>query len=381
MPGVSLAVFDGRGAWLAGRWNGLPAPSPAPADQGRATMTSPSGRVRVYWARQRHAGAEFAVAAAQPLARVDRELGALRRALLGTVLVALLLAGAGGWWISCAGLRPVTEMADQARRITDRTPGFRLAAPNPEDELGLLSRAFNDLLGRLESALSHQRRFMAEASHELRTPVSIARTAIEVTLDGRDRSEEEYRDALAVVAEQIQRLSRIVDDMFTLARADVGGLPMDRSPLYVDELVAECVRETRVLAGPKGVDVGWDGASEVEATGNERLLRQMLINLLDNAIRYTPAGRAVRVNVAAAPDAVELAVSDGGQGIPEAERERIFERFVRLDAARHPWEGAGLGLPIARAIAEAHGGTLVLARSDPSGSTFLARLPLVERRA
>ena len=382
MSGLSLAIFDDGGTWLTGRWSGLPRPAAGEAgDRSHATATTPAGRVRVLWARQRHAEGAFTVGVAESLASVDRELAALRRALLGTVLFALLLAGAGGWWIARAGLRPVAAMADQARRITDRTPGFRLVSPNPRDELGLLARAFNDLVGRLESALGHQRQFMTDASHELRTPVSIARTAIEVTLDGRDRREEEYRDALAVVAEQMQRLSRIVDDMFTLARADVGGLPMDRGPLYVDELVAECVRETKVLAAPKGVGVDWGGASEVEATGNERLLRQMLINLLDNAIRYTPAGRSVRVDVAAGSDTVELAVTDGGHGIPDAERERIFQRFVRLDAARHPSEGAGLGLPIARAIAEAHGGTLVVSRSDASGSTFLARLPMAERRA
>ncbi|HSB62329.1 MAG TPA: HAMP domain-containing sensor histidine kinase, partial [Vicinamibacteria bacterium] len=243
------------------------------------------------------------------------------------------------------------------------------------DELGLLARAFNDLLARLESALSQQRRFMADASHELRTPVSISRTAIEVTLGRRGRPEDEYRDCLGVVAGQMRRLTRIVEDLFTLARADAAGLTLERGPLYLDELVADCVEEVKVLAVPKGVALYRKGEGDLEIRGDERRLRQMLVNLLDNAVRHTPAGGWVRVDLVTRADAVELAVTDSGEGVPEGERERVFERFVRLDPSR-PGEGAGLGLPIARAIAEAHGGTLVLARSDGSGSTFLARLPL-----
>jgi signal transduction histidine kinase len=266
-------------------------------------------------------------------------------------------------------------MAGQARRITDRTPGFKLMAPNPRDELGLLAGAFNELLARLESALSQQRQFMADASHELRTPVSIARTAIEVTLARQGRPEEEYRDALRVVHDQMRRLSRIVEDLFTLARADAGGLPVERSPLYLDELVADCVKEAKVLAAPKEVELDWKGPSDLEIRGDERLLREMLMNLLDNAIRHTPNGGWVRVELADGTSAVDVSVMDSGEGIPEAERERVFERFVRLRPTQ-AGDGGGLGLPIARVIAEAHGGTLRLARSGPSGSTFLARLPL-----
>jgi signal transduction histidine kinase len=320
------------------------------------------------------------VGVAQSLAALTRELAALRHALAGSVLFALLLAAGGGRWIARGALRPIELMAAQARRITDRTPGLRLASPNPRDQLGLLARAFNDLLARLESALSQQRQFMADASHELRTPVSIARTAIEVTLGRQGRPEDEYRDALGVVRDQMRRLSRIVEDLFTLARADVGGLPVERSPLYLDELVADCVKEAKVLAAPKAVEVDWRSPGDLEVHGDERLLRDMLINLLDNAIRHTPRGGWVRVELVAGNDAVEVAVTDSGEGIPEADRERVFERFVRLRPSQ-AGKGGGLGLPIARSIAEAHGGTLVLGRSDASGSTFLVRLPLPERGA
>lgn len=384
MPGRSLAIFDAAGEPLSGRWEGLPRGSAeALGERGHAALTveTPQGPFRLYRARHRHGETTYQVGAAESLAPVHRELSGLRRTLLGSVLFALLLAVSGGWWIARAALRPVGLMAAEARRITDRTPGLRLTSPNPKDELGLLAKAFNDLLARLESALSQQRQFMADASHALRTPVSIARTAIEVTLGRNQRSEEEYRDSLGVVAKQMRKLSRLVEDLFTLARADAAGLSLEQGPLYLDELVADCVNETRVLAEPKGVGLDWSGPRDLEIQGDERLLRQMLVNLIDNAIRHTPSGGSVRVDVGAGQDAVKVFVTDSGEGIPEEDRERVFHRFVRLNASRRHFENGGLGLPIARAIAEAHGGTLVLARSDVSGSTFLVRLPLPRHTA
>ncbi len=382
LPGRVLAVFDPTGVALAGHWEALPpGAGHAPGEHASVaeTVATPGGSVRVHGSRHAHKEVRFEVRVAESLLALDKELDTLRHTLAGSVLFALLLAVVGGHWIAHAALRPVTLMAAQARRITDRTPAMLLVSPNPRDELGRLARAFNDLLARLETALSQQRQFMADASHELRTPVSIARTALEVTLEREGRPEEEYRDALAIVRDQMRRLSRLVENLFTLARADAGGLPVERSPLYLDELVADAVKEARVLARRKGVEVEWDGPSDLEVRGDERLLREMLINLLDNAIRYTPSGGRVRVDVSTARDVVELAVTDSGEGIPETEKERVFQRFVRLRPSQGG-EGGGLGLPIARAIAEAHGGTLRLARSDATGSTFLAWLPLAEHR-
>ena len=377
VPGRSAAVLGAGGEVLAGRWEGLPRPAVEAVAAGGFAATAPTsaGPFRIHLTRQRHGQASYLIGVAESLAPLERELAALRRTLLASVSLALLLAAAGGWWIARAALGPVAAMATQARAITERTPGARLEVTNPSDELGALAGSFNDLLRRLESALSQQRQFMADASHELRTPVSVARTAIEVTLGRPERPEEEYRDCLEVLARQTRRLSRIVDDMFLLARADAAGLSLQRAPLYVDELVGDCVKETGVLATAKGVCVEWQAPREVEASGDEQRLRQLFVNLLDNAVRHTPAGGRVRVELLAQNGAVEVAVTDGGPGIPDGDRERVFERFVVLDASRRSGEGAGLGLPIARAIAEAHGGTLVLARSDPSGSTFRVRLP------
>jgi heavy metal sensor kinase len=375
LPGLRLAVFDGDGTVLTDGWQGLPPlGGDVPATGVAVTVPTPAGNFRVHRALHRHEGVAYQVGVARSLAPVEQEMAALRRALLASVAVALVLAVGGGVLISRGALAPVAEMAAQAKRISAATPGRRLTPAHPRDDLGRLAGAFNDVLGRLESVLQQQRQFMADASHELRTPVSIGRTAAEVTLARTGRPEQEYRDALAVAGEQMRRLSRIVDDLFTLARADATGLSLQRAALYVDELVADCVRETRLLASPKAVSVEWQGPADLEIEGDARWLQQMLTNLLDNAIRHTPDGGSVRVEVAPRDHAVEIAVADTGSGIPADARERVFERFVRLDDARSG-PGAGLGLPIARAVAEAHGGTLVLGRSDAGGSTFVVRLP------
>jgi signal transduction histidine kinase len=195
--------------------------------------------------------------------------------------------------------------------------------------------------------MSAQRQFMADASHELRTPVSVARTAAQVMLDREGRSEQEYRESLTIVAEQTGRLKRMVDDMFLLARAEASTRPIEPSELYLDELIDECTRAVRVLADARGVEVRTDTEGEVPWVGDENLLRQLILNLLENALAHTPKGGCVTVGLTADTDAAQISVTDSGPGVPREDRERVFERFVRLaDRATHT--GAGLGLPIAR---------------------------------
>jgi signal transduction histidine kinase len=209
-------------------------------------------------------------------------------------------------------------------------------------------------------------------------------TTAEVTLEQPLRSESEYRDALEMMDVQVRRLARIVEDMFTLARVDAGRHPLHQSEFYLDELIGETARAARMLATRKEVSVEVATASDVPFRGDEGLLRQMLLNLLDNAIRYTPTGGRVRVSLAQFDSICEISVADSGTGIPAAAQARIFERFYRVDEARSRAEaaggsGAGLGLAIARWIAEAHDGRLELSHSDESGSIFIASLPTNSR--
>jgi signal transduction histidine kinase len=221
-----------------------------------------------------------------------------------------------------------------------------------------------------------QRRFMADASHELRTPVSIARTAADVTLASRARSAAEYRESLDVIATQMRRLTRIVDDMFMLARADLDARPLNSRDVYLNEIVSDSVRAARVLAATRAVAIDVQGDfTDIPARGDEELLRQLVMNLLDNAIRFSPDGGVVRVSLQRSGENAEVIVEDSGPGIPAADHDRVFERFVRLDQAGADG-GAGLGLAIARWIAERHGGTLRVANSGQVSSRFAFSLPL-----
>jgi signal transduction histidine kinase len=276
-------------------------------------------------------------------------------------------------------------MVERARKMSAEDLSGRLPVANPRDELGRLAETVNDLLSRLEASITAQRQlmgaqrqFMADASHELRTPVATTRTAANVALQQPHRGEPEYRDALALIEQQAARLSRIVDDMFTLARADAGTYPLRQMPMYVDEVVEEVVKGARVLASTRDVSIDAATIPSATFTGDEELIRRLLVNLLDNAIRYAPAGSRVRVDLAQAPGGIALSITDHGPGIPVDVQPHIFERFYRADAARarrEGSEGAGLGLALARWIAEAHGGRLTLARSSEAGTTFTAFLP------
>ena len=291
--------------------------------------------------------------------------------LLSQDRLALLTAVLGGWLIGRKTLQPLSDMAAQASRIDGREPPGRLSTPNPEDELGVLAASFNDLLQRLSTALLQQRQFMADASHELRTPVSVIRTTAQVTLGRAHRPGEEYRESLTIVEEQATRLSRIVEEMFLLSRAEAHGVALRREFINLGDLVSETVRAARVVAERRGAHVTVEGQQEVGLDGDDGLLRQMVANLLDNGIDDAGAGGTVVATLSSDDDGVLLRVTNDGPGIAPADRARIFQRFVRLG----PAAAGGLGLPIARWIAEAHGRTLTLEHSEPGRTTFAARLP------
>ncbi|PYU30118.1 MAG: hypothetical protein DMG31_14700 [Acidobacteria bacterium] len=339
----------------------------------------------------------------QSLERERELLEDIRTTLLWVIPITLVIASAGGYFLARKSLAPVVAMSEKAALIGAQNLHERLPVLNPNDELGYLANTFNGLLERLDRYFEQQRRFMADASHELRSPVAIIRGEAEVALS-QPRPPEEYRESLAIALDEARRLSQIVDDLFTLARADAGEYPLRPRDFYLEELAADCVRAARTMAAARGIMLSYEPDGEMPIHADEALLRRLVMNLLDNAIKFTPEGGKISVACRRAVAEYSLTVRDSGPGIPAEAREKIFERFFRLDPARSPaargssnpadsgggdsgapkttpesagggTAGAGLGLAIARWIAEAHQGRLTLVQSDASGSTFTAILP------
>ncbi len=337
------------------------------------TVAAGSSGARIRAADFVHHEVKVRIVAWKSLAPLQAERRTLERAMLIGIPLAVLLSGIGGLSIGRRSLQPLAEMAVQSTRIGIRDLDVRLSTPNPFDELGTLARAFNGLLDRLGASIRQQRAFMADASHQVRTPVSVIRTAAQVTLSQPERSVAEYRESLGLVVRQAQRLTKMVDDMFMLAMADADARPLQIAPLYLDEVIDEVVEDFRPLAQSKQIAVLAESSGETPFTGDEHLLRQLVTNLLENAIRHTPPHGTVMVALTRTEESLHLQVADTGDGVGASDADRIFERFVRLGPAGS--DGGGLGLPIARWIAEAHGGTLVLASTSPLGSRFLLTLP------
>jgi two-component system OmpR family sensor kinase len=304
----------------------------------------------------------------------------VRNTFLWIIPLALLLASVGGYFLARKSLAPVVAMATQARGMGAQNLRDRLAVPNRRDEMGQLALSFNQLLDRLEEAFERQRRFISDASHELRTPVAILRGESEVTLSRPERSSEEYRESLAILRDESQRLTHIIEDLFTLTRADAGQYPLSLREIYLDELAGEMLHQTRSLVVPKRIVLTSNIEPDLPFRGDEALLRRLLLNLLENAIKYTPEGGSIQLRCGREGNQYAVSITDSGAGIPPELHASIFERFFRVDKARSRADnetgGAGLGLSIARWIAEAHHGQLNLTRSDAAGSTFTATFPI-----
>ena len=273
----------------------------------------------------------------------------------------------------------MVTMSAQAGRIGAENLEQRLEVKNSKDELGHPAQSFNDLLDRLDQSFERQRRFVADASHELRTPVAILFGEADVTLAQANRTPEEYRESLSILRGEARRLKHIVEDLFTLARADAGQHPLMFTDFYLDELVTECSRNVRTLAGAKQIALHCNAPKEILIHADEGLLRRMIMNLLDNAIKYTPSGGSVTIRGGEQDSEYSVSIRDTGPGIPSELQPRIFERFFRADKVRSRSEsdrgGAGLGLSISQWIAETHGGRIELSQSDQSGSTFTVFFP------
>lgn len=325
---------------------------------------------------------QYTITAIQPLHGHHETMEFIGGAYAVAIPVFLLLSAAGGFFLAWRSLRPVTTMSRRASEISASNLHERLPVENSRDELGALASIVNGLLQRVEESFEQQRRFMADASHELRTPVAIMRAEADVALSRQHREEREYRESLGVVQDAGRRLARIVDDLFLLARADSGHRLLHREQVYLDEVVTDAVRAVQSLAVRRAVGVDVLPLAEAPYYGDEELLGRLLINLLDNGIKYSPGGASVTVALSGTRSAYEISVIDSGPGIPTEAQPHIFERFFRVETGRSRTEpsttsGAGLGLSIALWIAQSHGGRLELVQSNAAaGTEFRVTLPV-----
>jgi heavy metal sensor kinase len=298
--------------------------------------------------------------------------------LLASLLVlppVLAAAGFAGYGLARRALDPIEEMARRAREITPERLHERLPNDNTGDELGRLARVFNDTLARLEQAFEQLRRFTSDASHELRTPLAMMRSVGEVGLQ-KDGTRAEYRDIVGSMLEEVNRLTSLVDNLLTISRADSGHIQLNRTVFPVLELAREAAGLFDVLLEEKSLELVVEGSEAAHVFADRLFLRQALVNVLHNAIKYSPACATIFVRVSVAGEQVFVEVQDAGPGIPAADREKVFDRFYRVDRARSRESGgAGLGLSIARWAVEAHSGTIGLAGPFDRGCLFRIALP------
>ena len=312
------------------------------------------------------------VVAGSSLEDRDEALTSLLAQLLVGGPVALALASLLGYGLAAAALRPVEAMRRRAAEISATTAGRRLPVPKADDEVRQLAGTLNDMLARLEAGFDRERRFVAEASHVLRTPLALMRTELELALR-RPRSAEELREAVASAAEETDRLARLTDDLLVLARSDEGELAPSREPLPARELLETVAQRFAGRAGQTGRGVEVAVPDDLELTGDRLRLEQALGNLVDNALRH---GRGVvRLAGRRYGTAVELHVTDEGAGLPPDFIPVAFERFSRPERSRSEG-GAGLGLALAEAVARAHGGTAHAANLSEGGADVWLALPL-----
>jgi two-component system heavy metal sensor histidine kinase CusS len=313
----------------------------------------------------------------------DLVLGRFRHLVLVLLPFSLVVTGLVSTWYVGRSLRPITELTRRAAETTERvgSPGPQalwtpFAVSNPSDEVGLLAETFNRLFVRVDSALRQLRQFVSDASHELRTPLSILQGETELLL-AEPRSTEQYQKALGVIDEELKKLSRIVEGLFTLAMADAGQLRLAREPVYLNEVLEEACERISPRARAKKIDIERALRQEVAYLGDETFLRQLFLIFLENSVKYSPPHTRVRVNLRTVDSRVRISFEDQGTGISKGHLPRIFERFYRVaNADAGEAQSGGLGLAIAQAITRSMGGSVECESTPGQGSTFTVNLPL-----
>ena len=313
--------------------------------------------------------------------QVARSENARRQQITDAILILALgfplaVSGAGlaGYSVSKRALAPIEQMAGRAQTITADRLGDRLPVGNPDNELGRLATVFNATLARLETSFDQMRRFTADASHELRTPLTALRSVGEVGLRGR-RDDAAYRAIIGSMLEEADRLAGLVDRLLTLSRAETGQAKLSLESVDLGELAQTVAADLAVLAEEKNQRVVVEPGGSPHALGDRLMLRQALINLVDNAIKFSPSGAPIVIRVFESAGRAVVEVVDGGPGIPPGIRDHIFDRFYRAPSLSETINGTGLGLSIAKSAVEANGGTLTLEHSGADGSAFRISVP------
>ena len=345
--------------------------------EGIVELDTVGGRMRILTQRGALSNSRVIIQVGRLEAPMKAELRDLALIFFLGLPLAVAGAGIGGYMLARRALAPIEGMTEHARTITAERLHDRLPVNNPEDEMGRLAAVFNETLGRLEQSFAQMRRFTADVSHQLRTPLTAIRSVGEVGLRSGQRDEAAYRGIIGSMLEETDRLSALVDRLLTLSRAEMHAETLAAEPVNLVELAEDVVGHLGVLAEEKGQSLTVDATGTPTAIADRVVLRQALINLVDNAIKFTPEGGKVSIRVSGSDGRAIVDVSDTGPGIPADARDRIFDRFYRGD--EHAGLGTGLGLSIAKGAVEANGGDLTLARSNSGGTTFritLARRPI-----
>ena len=342
-----------------------------------AVVSVPTGDgvpLRVLSRRGEIAGSPVVIQVGRSEQTMREQIRTVALILLLGLPVAVATAGLGGYMLARRALAPIERMTERAETLTAERLSDRLPVSNPDNEMGRLATVFNATLARLEESFEQMRRFTSDVSHELRTPLTAIRSVGEVGLRGR-RDEANYRAIIGSMLEEVDRLAGLVDRLLTLSRAETGGAPRSIEPIALKDLAESVVGDLAVLAEEKSQQVVIEAHGSPRGLGDRLMVRQALINLVDNAIKFAPAGTAIVIRVGDSAADVTVDVIDRGPGIAAAAREHIFDRFFRASSAPADVVGTGLGLSIAKSAVETSGGALTLEHTDEQGSTFRIRLP------
>ncbi len=333
------------------------------------------GNLRVMSALVSGPDGPVVVQAGTSITSIDQELAELLTILVLSGPLALVCALGGGYMLARKALAPVDRMVSTAEQITATRLDQRIDVTQANDELGRLARTLNGMIERLERSFEEVRRFTADAAHELRTPIAVLRNEAEVALR-KPREPEHYHRILEDQLEELERLSRLVERLLFLCREDAGLVPMSRELVRLDEVVTNVAEQMQVVAEQRALRLEADCVVPYQVKGDADQLHRLLFNLLDNAIKFTPALGTVKVETARVDAKVSIVVTDSGIGIPPEHLPNVFKRFYRVDPARGGEAGgAGLGLAIARSIAEAHGGSIAMESTLGEGTRVIVTLP------